>query len=250
MELAYYKEYYFLERNNWWFLARKEILRSIIKRKLGNPSNLRILNVGAGLGATSIMLSDFGTVVSVEYDKYCCDFVKKELDLDFVNCSATELPFGDNEFDLVCAFDVIEHIKEDKKAVGEMVRVCKKDGYTFFTVPAFMFLWSEHDLINHHETRYTKKRFARLFDLDKQRVILSSYFNFWLFFPVAVFRIVMKLLGRKKTDGSLVSDFSLVKNSGLSKLLFYIFYSEKMILDFGLTMPVGVSFLHITKKTR
>jgi ubiquinone/menaquinone biosynthesis C-methylase UbiE len=250
MELSYYKEYYLLERNNWWFQARKEILRSIIKRKLGNPSNLKILNVGAGLGATSVMLSDFGKVVSVEYDKYCCDFVKSELGMEFINCSATELPFGDGQFDLVCAFDVIEHIKEDKKAVEEMLRVCRKEGHTFTTVPAFMFLWSEHDLINHHVTRYTKRRYTQLFDWNRQRLILSSYFNFWLFFPVAVFRIAKKLLGQNRKPGSLQSDFSVAKNNALTKFLFSIFYSEKFILNLGLTMPLGVSFLQLTRKTR
>ena len=71
------------------------------------------------------MLSKFGEVTSLEYDKYCCEFLKEKTGIEAINASLTELPFSDNSFDLVCAFDVIEHIEDHEKAVDEIFRVLK-----------------------------------------------------------------------------------------------------------------------------
>src|SRR6266487_1504094 len=109
MDKAYYEEYFHLERNHWWFRARKEIINALLK-KYFPVRNVRVLNIGAATGETSIWLSEFGKVTSVEYEKECCDFVKKKLNLDYIHGSITSLAFPDNSFELVCAFDVIEHV--------------------------------------------------------------------------------------------------------------------------------------------
>ena len=78
MQHDYYKEYYELERNHWWFVAREEILSNYIQQLINQekrPSvDLKILNVGCGPGRSSQYLSKFGKVTSIEYDKFCCEF--------------------------------------------------------------------------------------------------------------------------------------------------------------------------------
>jgi ubiquinone/menaquinone biosynthesis C-methylase UbiE len=73
-----------------------------------------------------------------------------------------ELPFKDEEFDLICAFDVIEHVEDDLLGIREMKRVCKNEGLMVLTVPAYMFLWSHHDEVNQHYRRYTLKNLKNL----------------------------------------------------------------------------------------
>ena len=75
------------------------------------------------------MLKKFGTVISSEFDAETCTFLRQVLKMEVIEASVTELPFPDNEFDLVCAFDVIEHVENDEQAMEEMKRVCKKGGY-------------------------------------------------------------------------------------------------------------------------
>src|SRR5689334_7364557 len=104
MQAEYYREYYHLERNNWWFTARKQILEDQIKKLFPGRKNARILNVGAALGASTIWLQQFGTVESIEYSRECCDYVNENLGLKFIHGSITSLPFNNDEFDLVCAF--------------------------------------------------------------------------------------------------------------------------------------------------
>lgn len=64
------------------------------------------------------------------------------------------LPFSDREFDLVCAFDVIEHTEDDRWVFGEVSRVLKDDGVLIFSVPLHADLWTEFDDWAGHARRY------------------------------------------------------------------------------------------------
>lgn len=247
MDKVYYEEYYDLERKHWWFRARKEILDSLLKKNIsGNKNN--ILNIGAATGETTSWLSIYGAVTSVEFEKDCCDFVKQKLNLDFIPASITELPFAENKFELVCAFDVIEHVDEHNKAVSEMVRVCKPGGLVAITVPAFHFLWSKHDDINHHKRRY---RLTQLLDLLKQhkgKIVFKSYFNTFLFIPVAVTRLLanaIPFIVRRKGSGS---DFSYSGGNVASFLFFWLMKSEGFFLNRGWTFPFGISLILFFRK--
>jgi SAM-dependent methyltransferase len=66
----------------------------------------------------------------------------------------SSLPFEDGAFDLVCAFDVIEHVESDLRAFTELSRVLKKDGVLIFSVPLHAGLWSPFDDFVGHLRRY------------------------------------------------------------------------------------------------
>ena len=244
MERGYYKEYYRLEREHWWFLARNNIIINHIKQFLVEKQKPKILNIGVATGRTSELLAELGEVTSVEYDKDCCDFVRRKINIDVMNASILDLPFEDNVYDLVCAFDVIEHVNDDALAVSEMKRVCKEGGIMSVTVPAFDFLWSHHDEVNHHYRRYTRQQLLTLINA-KDKVIYSSYFNFWLFFPIALFRILRLKAGDKKQDRTpSSSDFAVGGESELlNNLLFNVFNSENFFTSRLMRLPVGISIL-------
>ncbi len=253
MNYQYYKEYYDIERQHWWFLAREKILSSYIQKLLLNgdlnKQNLKILNVGCGTGRSSEYLSDFGTVTSIEYDKFCCDFTSEKTGLEIINGSVTELPFKNESFDLVCAFDVIEHVEDDQLAVFEMKRVVKKNGIIFITIPAFMSLWSHHDLVNHHFRRYKLKEVQTLFDNQKNgNILFTSYFNFFLFLPIFFVRQISNLIQFTKNRPGSGSDFATFKPGVLNNLLFKIMVSENIFIKNKIKLPFGVSLLYSWKK--
>jgi len=186
MEKSYYIEYYHLERNNWWFKARMDILRSQVVKIANGRKDLNILNVGAATGASSLMLQEFGTVTSIEYDEDCFAFTKERVNIPLEIGSILDIKYPNNHYDLVCAFDVIEHVEDDQKAASELIRVCKNNGYVLVTVPAFNFLWSEHDEINHHFTRYTRKKFTQLF------VYCLSLYRLNAKAPAPIFHLAMQ----------------------------------------------------------
>lgn len=250
MDKNYYKEYYTLERNHWWFKVRARIILFLIDKSLAdNPKDgLKILNVGAATGSTSEILSKYGQVTSLEFDKDCCDFAKNNLNLDIINGSVLELPFATQSFDLVCAFDVIEHVDDDFTAVTEMKRVCKNGGLVVVTVPAYMSLWSQHDVVNQHFRRYTQKNLLQLFDKIELKPNTNTYFNTLLFLPIFVFRIIGKLIPNKWIRNGAGSDATIMNhNSFINKLMYSIFGIELILLKF-IKLPFGVSLFLSSKK--
>ncbi|MFK8105384.1 MAG: methyltransferase domain-containing protein [Saprospiraceae bacterium] len=248
MDKNYYKEYYGLERKHWWFVARGEILMDHLRAVMKERSHIRILNIGAATGRSSELLETIGKVISIEYDQACYDFTKEKLNIELINASILDLPFEEEAFDLVCAFDVIEHVEDDELAVSEMKRVCKKGGIICVTVPAFMFLWSAHDEVNHHYRRYTKKQLKQLFEQDSQ-MVFHSYFNFWLFFPIAFFRVLTSKFSKQSENREDAgSDFFVMNNGLVDKILYQIFRSERFFIRNRITLPVGVSLISTWKK--
>ena len=251
MEKKYFEEYYFHERNHWWFKIRLLILKNLILKYVSIKKSLEILNAGAATGASSLMLKDFGEVTSLEYDKDCAVFLSSLLNEDVVNASLTDLPFSDNSFDLVCAFDVIEHIEDDKKALNEVFRVLKPGGILFLTVPAFEILWSKHDVINMHYRRYNAKALRILVSITGFKIIFESYFNFILFIPVLIYRSIVNFLYFKKRGSDSGSDFEVFKSNRLLNSMFYRLFSiEQRVLSGGIRFPFGVSLAMIVQKPK
>lgn len=240
MDRDYYRDYYLLERTYWGFLARKEIIRSQIARAVGARRDLSILNIGTATGATSEMLEEFGRVKSIEYDAECCECVKERLCLDIEQGNILELKQPSAAYDLVCAFDVVEHVQEDRRAIEEMIRVCKPNGLIVATVPAFMCLWGPHDEVNHHYRRYRISELESLFP-DSAEVVFKSYFNSILFVPIFLvkkLRSLFSLLSRPKAP---TSDFAFCNSAVLGKLLYHIYLLERPLLKAGFAFPFGVS---------
>ncbi|PIY08375.1 MAG: class I SAM-dependent methyltransferase [Flexibacter sp. CG_4_10_14_3_um_filter_32_15] len=249
MNKLYYKEYYKLEREHWWFKARLNILDSLMQTDISKNGISKILNAGAATGATSVMLKKYGQVVSLEYDKDCSEFLSEVLGEDILNDSLTDLPMDDKSLDLVCAFDVIEHIKDHQQAVKEGYRVLKDNGYIFLTVPAFQILWSKHDEINHHYRRYRLKELRKILLDNGFEIEYSSYFNFLLFLPISFIRLLSKLLLPKESGESTGSDFEKFNSSNfLNRILYKVFMSERALLKRKIKLPFGVSAIIIGKK--
>jgi SAM-dependent methyltransferase len=248
MNKEYYVEYFKLERTHWWFKVREKIIEDVIKGQITIHKDLSILNIGAATGRTSEMLGTYGTVKSLEYDEDCCEFTRQKLNIPIIHGSILELPFPDNCFDLVCAFDVIEHVEDDNLGIKEMERVCKSNGYIFITVPAFTGLWSHHDVVNHHFRRYRMSQIINLFgSLNNGGIIYKSYFNSLLFPPVFAFRKLSKIIPKRWIRRDAGSDFSVTQSGLINELLFNIFCFEKFLLKF-MRFPFGVSIIFLWKK--
>jgi ubiquinone/menaquinone biosynthesis C-methylase UbiE len=245
MNKAYYQEYFDLERTHWWFRARSRMLYMLIASLRGTKKK-NILNVGAATGATSLMLEDFGTVTSLEYDKECCEFTSSKLGMEIINGSITELPFPDNHFDIVCAFDVIEHVEDHELAAKELCRVCSPEGFIVATVPAYRFLWSHHDEVNQHMRRYTLNEFRKLFKGNKH--VYSGYFNFFLLPLIALLRMTDNIFKMKSIRRNSGSDFTIIKSKTLNSFFYHIMLAEKFFISKRISLPAGVSIVAVFQK--
>ncbi len=246
MESDYLHKYYLFERKHWWFRVREKILMQQLDKSLPSGASLKILNAGAATGRTSQMLQKYGAVVSVEKDHDTCVFLQQKLGLDVVESELESLPFEDNLFDVVCIFDVIEHIEEQKVAISELYRVCKTGGLLYCSVPAFSFLWSRHDEVNHHVRRYTRPGITQLIQ-SKFKVVYNSYFNCLLFVPILCCRLFQRYMPKPKR---MVSDFehSKLLNGSFFSFFFNAIFSIEIFLLKFVPLPFGVSILVRAKK--
>lgn len=76
----------------------------------------------------------------------------------------TALPYADDCFDLVTAFDVIEHVEDDEQVFGELTRVLKPDGCLIFSVPLHAAYWTVFDDYVGHARRYEPAGLQALLD--------------------------------------------------------------------------------------
>ncbi|RMD94910.1 MAG: class I SAM-dependent methyltransferase [Calditrichaeota bacterium] len=252
MEKRTYHLFKELQNEHWWFAGRRQIVASLLKTTLatGGPgltpgSNLRILEVGCGTGAMLGMLGQFGEVWGVDQST---DAVEICHALNFRNVYlANEFSMAPNTVDLLSFFDVIEHVQDDAGLVQSYLNYLKPGGWVVITVPAFQFLWSDHDEVNHHYRRYTRPQLQQLITRLGLQVERMTYFNAFLFPPIALARMLQKLKRKfvPAPVAAMHSDFERPHQS-LDRLLQKVFASERFFLT-KLNFPFGVSLLCIAR---
>jgi SAM-dependent methyltransferase len=220
--------------NWWWGRARMEILHGCMNRVVSR--NMNILEIGAGFGRMTSMLSGFGSVKAIEPYAEAASYLQNDLGIE-TYCGTMESYAGTEQFDLVTCFDALEHVADDEKALSKMEALVKDGGFLILSVPAYMFLWNRHDEVNHHYRRYNRKELLR--KLPGSLVVRkASYFN-TLLFPIAILDRLVLARNRKS--------YSLDPNKSINGILYRVFSIEKSILRFT-DLPFGVSILLIAEK--
>ena len=147
----------------------------------------------------------------------------------------------ERHYDLIGAFDVIEHIDDDKAAMNSIAKRLKSGGRLVVTVPAHQWMWSAHDVVNHHKRRYSKRALRQLIESSPLRLEAIGYFNS-LLFPLAVGeRLSSKLRGKDDADLSLPP-------KPLNAALERAFAAERHLVG-RLPLPPGLSLFAVASAT-
>jgi SAM-dependent methyltransferase len=112
------------------------------------------------------------------------------------------LPFADASLGLVTMFDVLEHVAAEDAFLAEVRRVLRPGGLLLASVPAYMFLWSDHDVSLHHHRRYVRKSLRASLERNRFRPVRVSHAMASIFLPVAVVRVLGRVLGRRRRGGA------------------------------------------------
>jgi ubiquinone/menaquinone biosynthesis C-methylase UbiE len=223
-----------------WFRSKLHLI-SILLDKINIDTRLKILNLGAGTGDDIDVVSRFGDVYVIDIDPNAIKLIPDEAVFEKKICDACDMHYPDNYFDLVVAFDVLEHIEEDALVVNEIHRVLKPGGYFIITVPAFNFLYSSHDKALAHFRRYNKGTLrALLSDFDCREI---GYWVFSLFIPVAVQRLL-----KRNAPNSEVHHMQLP--GILNSLLYAMLKVENLIIKHKIPLPFGTTIYGIFQNTR
>jgi len=241
MERAVFERMAELDEQHWWFVARRRILASVIRRVVRPPKNARVLEVGCGTGHNLGMLGEFGKVDACELDAVARGLASDRLGRPVLEARLPDLSmFDDGSYDVVALLDVLEHVPDDRGSLEAIQRLLKPGGALVLTVPANPWMWSAHDAAHHHFRRYTRRQLAELFREADFRVQLLSYFNTLLFPLVAGARIIGKLLGRDSADDAMPG---IAVNTTLNA----VFGLEAGLVG-RLPMPFGVSLIAVVRR--
>lgn len=244
MDLSYEKKYYEFERDQWWCRARRELIAGLTHMY---PKSSRVLEIGCAGGYLLQALKEngfeniSGIDVSHEAVSLC---VARGLDVRIGD--GKDAVFPDGSFDVIVASDVLEHIRDDRAAVRAWSRMLSPAGVLICLVPAFGFLWSGHDVANHHERRYRRKHLIDLVLRAGLQIERVSFWNFFLFFPAAILRGTAGIFRRGAVRPR--DQFYTFGGGLLNAFLLALLRFENRLILWGINVPVGVSAFVVAKK--
>lgn len=241
MDTAVYDRMDKIEAVHWWFSSRRTILADTIRGLADPRGTTRLLEAGCGSGGNLQMLRGFGSVDAFEFDETARLRAERKSGLAVLFGALPEqVPFEGRNYDVICLFDVLEHIGPDHEALAALAERLAPGGRILVTVPAFQRLWSRHDERHHHFRRYTKKTLARAAMGAGLRVEHSFYFNCLLFPLAVVSRALKALLGSDTPDDCLPSP-------AVNAMLRRIFASERYFVG-RIPMPFGLSLCAVLQR--
>lgn len=243
MNIDFEKKYHQTETSHFWFKSRRSYIVELLSKK---SKNLNVLDIGCSSGILLLELKNIGYNIK---NLYGIDISEKAI----INCKENGIENAyvmdaqsinlDKKFDIIIASDCLEHILDDEKALKNWHTLLKPNGTLYVFVPAFMMLWSNHDLVNMHFKRYKRnelkvKLIKSGFEIEK-----ASYWNFFLFLPVAIIRVFKRYVISSKQNKT--GDLNTISIG--NTILFYVINFENKLLKY-INFPFGVSAFCIAKK--
>jgi len=204
MDRAIYDRMAQIDRDHWWFSARRKIIDRLIRDQVPLKAGAQILEMGCGTGSNIALLQQFGHVDAVEPDDPARALASERTG---VAVKGGLLPDGvdlaDGRYDLVAMLDVLEHIPGDLEALKALRPKLAPGGRILVTVPAGPGLWSAHDVAHHHHRRYTVETLTKVFTEAGYRVRHLTHFNTALYPLIVAARAIGKLLKREGGDDAI-----------------------------------------------
>jgi len=235
MRAEYARGYRELYRTHWWWRARERLLVDVISGLTPKGVRHSILDVGCGDGLFFDALAPFGDVEGVESDP---TVLGPRAEAHHIHVA----PFNDQfepgrRYSLILLLDVLEHLREPAAALRRARDLLEPNGRIVITVPAFRWLWTEHDVINEHLTRYSRRTLEALVAGADLEVRSSRYFFYWT--------VPVKLaIGGVERIRRIPARPPAVPPAWLNRLLYVLSRGEERVLG-PLDLPLGTSLLAI-----
>lgn len=195
METEVYSKIFKIEEELWWYQGRRKVCFGLLDRFLHINPMRSILDVGCGTGLNLTYLADYGQATGVDMSPEAIRHCEKRGLKNVRLHEANELPFPNEAFELVTAFDVIEHIDDDRGALCEFERLLKPEGALLIYTPALPWMFNEHDRRVHHKRRYTKSELEEKIRSSGFEIDYISYVNLLILPIVLCARLYFKFLG-------------------------------------------------------
>jgi len=231
-------------RSYWWFRGRERILQAVGAEVLRGTRGI-VMDVGSGPGGPAHAVFPDSRLVAVDLSPVPLEAYAEATDRVMADVGA--LPCRAASLEAVCAFDVLEHLDDDRAALREWRRALKPGGWLVMTVPAYAALWSPHDALNGHRRRYRARTMRRLLEAEGFAVERMTYFNTLLLPAVALVRWVQRLApARRAPAAEPPSEFGLALPGWMAWCCERVFRLEARWLRRA-ALPFGVSLCALAR---
>ncbi|MDO8927309.1 MAG: class I SAM-dependent methyltransferase [Sideroxyarcus sp.] len=237
-----------VEPANFWFVSRNRILGDALRKHIAVPP-AKVLEIGCGTGfvlsGVRAVFPQASLSASDIYTEGLGYAARRVPDAFLFQMDALHIPYRD-EFDLVGAFDVLEHIEDDGAVLDQLWQACKAGGNVVLTVPQHRWLWSRMDDFAHHKRRYTRDELVQKLERAGFRIEYATSFISLLLPLMLATRLLRKPGGTEMEDQMDAAGLNIGKVT--NALLSMVMAVERGLIRIGLRMPMGGSLLVIARK--
>lgn len=238
---------YIAESSGWLHTGRSALIERLLgffvsRHHLASPD---ILEIGAGVGQNVTALRKFGTVDVLEIDRIGLQVLRGRTDVREVIAQGIPCTLS-RTYDIICAFDVIEHIEDDRAALQWIAQNLKPGGLFLSTVPAHQWFFTQHDVALGHYRRYTRKTFRDIIPQDFE-LLADSHFN-TLLFPFAIAARMAWVIRNHFARATHENKQPVPSQGILSHLLLSIFMREVRSTSPATYRPFGLSYYACMRK--
>lgn len=230
------------EARHWWFRARNRVIIWVLKSRIGKIRNFLEIGCGTGFVLEGIQQEYPETTLSGTefFDEGLMHARRRVPSASFEKLDARAMNDAER-FDVIGAFDVIEHIDEDEQVLANLSRALQKDGHLLLTVPQHHWLWSAADERACHVRRYTRRE---LIDKVGRAGFEVQYVTSFVTLLVPLMWLARQRPGQKSAKVN--SEFDISDRT--NRLLEFVMKIELGLLKTGITFPLGGSLLLLAKK--
>lgn len=253
---VYFKRLAAIEDEHFWFRSRNVVITKVVRSLIIDwPTGYKVLEVGCGTGNVLHALEQTcvgGTVVGMDLFMEGLAFARKRSSCSLVLGDIEKPPFLER-FNLVGAFDVIEHIPNDLQVLRSMYAMLVPEGKLLLTVPADQALWSYFDAASHHCRRYEPSELRQKLIQTGYEVEFLSPFMASTYPLIWAGRRIARMLNRNqhleavKTDQDLALE-ELRVIPFINPVLAFVLMQEARLIARRHTLPMGSSLVVIAKK--
>ncbi len=236
---------------SFWVSSRNRLFSRLLRRCLDRSGKKRILEIGCGTGDLLQTLVAGGSYAATGSEIYLkgLNYCKSRLpDVEFVQFDASE-GIIDEKFDVIAAFDVLEHIEQDRRTMANIFAMLADDGRFVLSVPQYMFLWSNLDEIVRHKRRYSRREMVAKLRACGFEIERATSFVFVLFPLMLVSRLLDKKRDKLADDGR-----SLEKRVRFSRIPNAIFdavmHIDEWLVTAGFSLPFGGTLVVVARRPR
>jgi len=246
MNKSEYEKMAKFEKEYWWHRGRLDLLDTLVKGYT-KGKKLKILEIGCGTGEVTEYLKKYGDVTGLDFSmdaiKFCRQRKLKNIyKKDIVTTKIKDFIAKHGKFDLIVTLDVMEHIREDILVFGKIKQLLTKKGVYIATVPAYKFLWSEHDESLHHVRRYHSLEMLKKLENTGFTILKKTYFVSTMFPVIAFFRLWNNFFTRNEHPQTSYMELPTILNDLMYKILKF---EAKTIERFNL--PAGTTIVTVVK---